>query len=240
MGTMQRLIPIFWGAAFVIASMPMWRPCPPCAGTICVAPAQETGDAATPVPAKPAPPKIPESRGGADMLGRPLPLDGLRWVASPVDRAAAKPAPDAGRVTLLRWWTDGCPHCRRSLPALETLRRDFAERGLDVIAVYHAKPPRDVSDEQVRDWAGELGFNGRLAVDADWGVLRERYLSKGRRSATSASFLLDGRGDVRFVHPGPAFAPSDDPAEARLDQDYDDLRSAIESLLQSTQRDPGK
>jgi thiol-disulfide isomerase/thioredoxin len=235
---MHRLIPIFWGAAFLIASAPMWRPCPPCAGSLCIVPPQRADEAGIAKPSdKTPPPAIPESRGGRDVLGKSFPLDGLHWVEAvrPVEetrpaeaeRANARPA----RVTLLRWWTDECGYCERSLPALEKLRHEFGKRGLDVIAVYHPKPPRDVRDEDVIAWANEFGFHGRLAVDRDWGVLRRSYLSKARRSATSASFVLGSKGNVRFVHPGPVFGPSDDPSEARPNQDYEDLRAAIEALL---------
>jgi len=45
--------------------------------------------------------KIPASRGGKDMLGKPLPLAGIEWINTP----EKKPLNVKGKVTLVRWWT---------------------------------------------------------------------------------------------------------------------------------------
>jgi len=166
------------------------------------------------------------------MLGKPLPLDGLRWLNTP----DAKPPALQGKVTLVRWWTETCPFCRRSLPAIETLRKDFGKRGFQAIAVYHPKPPRPVAGTDILRAAKAFGYRGSVAADLEWKTLQRAYLSTGRRTATSVSFLLDRRGIVRFVHPGPEFRPTSNPREKRLNQDYQDIRTAIEALL----REPGK
>ncbi len=172
-------------------------------------------------------PALPRSRGGLDMLGKRLPLDGLRWLNTP----ERKPPPVEGKVTLIRWWTDTCPYCTRSLPAIEQLREQFGRRGLQTIAVYHAKPPRPVDDEAVLGAARARNYNGPVSVDPDWRSLRRLYLAEHRRSATSVSFLLDREGVVRFVHPGPEFGPTDDAAKRLVNQDYEDLKAAIAALL---------
>ena len=46
-------------------------------------------------------------------------------------------------------------------------------------------------------------------------------------AATSASFVIDRRGRVAHVHPGPEFYPTDDPSRARQDRDFRALRAAI-------------
>lgn len=178
---------------------------------------------------------LPAGRGGQELVGSPFPaLVFDAWLAAdgelaPVEQFPldAAPAP----VTLYRWWTDTCPYCASSLPALETLRRNYAARGLRVIGVYHPKPPRPSADDAVRSTARTLGFGGLLAVDADWSELQRLYLSTGERDATSASFLVDGAGVIRFVHPGPEFHPSEDPAHAQQDADYRSLVRAVEALL---------
>jgi hypothetical protein len=35
-------------------------------------------------------------------------------------------------------------YCQATSPAVETLRKKYADRGLKVVAVYHPKPPRSV------------------------------------------------------------------------------------------------
>ena len=170
---------------------------------------------------------VPPSRGGRDMLGQPLPLDGVRWINTPDHEAVAV----EGKVTLVRWWTDTCPYCAGSLPAIDALSRANAERGFQTIAVYHPKPPRHVDPADALDTAKRLGYQGAVAIDRDWAVLDRLYLSKGNREATSVSFLLDRQGIVRHVHPGPEFRPTDDPAEKRLNDDFEAIQSAIETLL---------
>jgi len=171
--------------------------------------------------------RIPKSRGGQDMLGKPLALTRIPWLTKD-----GKPVKTRGKVTLVRWWTDTCPACARSLPAIEKLRKEFGPRGFQTIAIYHAKPPRDFKNEDVVKTARKLGYHGALAADPDWDLLYELYLGGAKRSATSVTFVLDRTGVVRFVHPGPVFGPSDKPGESRINQDYEDIRSAIAALLE--------
>jgi thiol-disulfide isomerase/thioredoxin len=170
---------------------------------------------------------IPRSRGGTDVVGTKLPRLQLdHWLNTPGNR----PVP-TGSVTLYRWWTDTCPFCAASLPAIERLRQRYGPQGLQVVGVYHPKPPRPVKDEAVLAAAKRIGYTGPIAVDPLWTELRRLWLSTGDRDATSVSFLVDREGTIRYVHPGPDFFPSTDPAEARQDADYRDVERAIQFLL---------
>lgn len=167
------------------------------------------------------PRSLPASRGGQDLIGRPMPpLDFDRRLRA--DASPAKP-----RVTLYRWWTDGCTFCEKSLPAVESLRRKYGDRGLRVVAVYHPKPKRHVEDAFVVHAAERFGYAGELAVDEDWSELARAYLSMGKRQATSVAFVVDAEGIIRFVHPVMQFFPSDDPAHAQEDADFRSLERAI-------------
>ena len=171
---------------------------------------------------------LPRARGGQDVVGTKMPtLHFDRWL----NTKDAQPVETSRRVTLYRWWTDGCEHCEKTLPAVERLRQKFGAKGLEVVAVYHPKPPRAVTDRHVLDAARGLGYGGAVAVDLDWSELKKFYLSTGDRRATSASFLVGADGVIRFVHPGPRFYPSDDPAEAQEDADYHLLETAIGKLV---------
>jgi len=113
---------------------------------------------------------------------------GLTWIDAKPDLK--------GKVVVVRWWTNGCPFCTKSSPALNELSKKAA-----AVAVYHPKPPRDVTAEQVRGWAKEIGMPGALAVDRDWEVLR-RWEGADKHGFTSLTFLLDKKGRIRHVHPG--------------------------------------
>jgi thiol-disulfide isomerase/thioredoxin len=171
---------------------------------------------------------LPESRGGQDLVGRPMPtLVFDRWL----NTEGNQPPDLSHSVTLYRWWTDTCPFCAHSLPAIEQLRQEYGPRGLKVVAVYHPKPPRDVPDQKIVEAAKHIGYDGAIAVDSRWDALRQLWLSTGRRDATSASFLVDRDGIIRFVHPGVEFFPSTDPKDAEHNEDYLLLRKAIERLV---------
>ena len=127
--------------------------------------------------------------------GNTADFSGLTWV---------DPQPEIqGKVTLVRWWTNGCSLCSTSVPALKELGKKVA-----VVAIYHPKPPRDVSPDEVRGFARKIGMPGVLAIDRDWKVL-DRWMAPGKRSFTSLTFVLDKKGKVRHVHPGGVIEPGD-------------------------------
>ena len=137
-----------------------------------------------------------------------------------------------GRVVLLRWWTDTCPYCGRSAPALNEFHARYADRGLTVIGIYHPKPKgRPIDASEIRAAAEARGFRFPIAIDGDWSMLREWWLDGAHRSATSVSFLIDKRGVIRHIHPGPAYHREvvDDDAGPR--RDFAELESIIEKLL---------
>jgi thiol-disulfide isomerase/thioredoxin len=166
------------------------------------------------------------AQDGQDVVGRTMPalaFDG--WINTDGDR----PPDAAGKVTLYRWWTDGCAHCEKTLPAVEALREKYPD--LRVVAVYHPKPPRPVDNAAVRNAAAKMGYTGPIAIDGDWSELRKFYLDRAERRATSASFLVDRKGTIQWVHPGPRFFPSEDPADARENEDYRRAEGAVKRLL---------
>ena len=192
-------------------------------------PSEHVSEGSTREPPRPskAGSRVPTSRGGEDMLGLRLPLDSLKWLNTR-DGASVDVT---GKVTLVRWWTDSCPFCAASLPAIEALTRRYGRAGFQAVGVYHPKPPRHVEAAEVLRSARALGYTGPVATDLDWATLNRVYLSTGNRVSTSVSFILDHDGIIRFINRGPEFRPTDDPAMAEINRDYEDIRSAIEALL---------
>jgi peroxiredoxin len=119
----------------------------------------------------------------------PLSLEGLR-----------------GQVVLVRWWTETCPFCASSAPALRSIHEQYSPQGLTVVGVYHPKADRDAPLDIARVEraveARELNFP--IAIDWDWrnGILADWWLTGPKRPATSVTFLLDKSGIIQFVHPG--------------------------------------
>ena len=168
--------------------------------------------------AEPAYEILPEERGGQEMLGKKIrpPFFGA-FEAS---------------LTLYRWWTDTCPFCEASLPALDTLREKYNKRGLKVVGVYHPKPSsKNVTKEEVARWAADRNFKGEVVIDKHWTQLKKWWLETGKRPTTSFSILVDNEGIVRFVHPGPVLFPSEEKRFAQENNDFQLLDTAIDALL---------
>ncbi len=156
---------------------------------------------------------------------RPVPqFDG--W-ATPMRIDADAPPP---RGIVYRWWTIECPWCRQSLPALEQLRKDYASRGIQVVAVFHPKPPRPIAPEAIAAEAKALGFNGPVAIDADWSELERLVGAPSGLSATSVTVVLDSSRRMAHAHKGPVFFPSADVSKARENAGYVGLQQAVERL----------
>jgi thiol-disulfide isomerase/thioredoxin len=108
------------------------------------------------------------------------------------DGANVRLADYKGRVVLIDFWASWCPPCKTSFPALDAIYREYAEQGLEVLAVN--------VDERRRDADAFLDAHPhRLTVLFDpKGVAPEAFGIKGMPS----SFLIDRAGTIRFTHMG--------------------------------------
>ena len=159
------------------------------------------------------------------------------WIAGP-EWAHSKPLrleDLRGRVVVVRFWTDTCPYCAKSLPAMQQLAEEFVGRPVTFVGLYQSKPrgsERPWRDAVAR--ARRLGVKFPIAYDHDWRTLRSWWLDGRRRAATSASFVIAPDGTIAHVHPGPVFFPSSDPTHARQNADFKAIRRAIEQHLPQT------
>ncbi|MCI0342021.1 MAG: TlpA family protein disulfide reductase [Planctomycetales bacterium] len=183
------------------------------------------GSPAAPPPAV----AVPPSRDGADLLGREPPgFEGVEWArGGPVSLESLR-----GKVAVVRWWTTQCVLCERSAPALREIAESYGSRGVEVVGLFHEKPPgRPSGVEEARAVAERLGLPGAIGWDRRWEALRRWWLSP-RREFTSVTFVLDRAGRVRFVHPGGEFhRRTPDADHPQCERDFEDVRAAIEALL---------
>ncbi|HXI59226.1 MAG TPA: TlpA disulfide reductase family protein [Polyangia bacterium] len=164
----------------------------------------------------------PATSDGAELIGQPAqPWTASEWIGSPPLELASL----RGKVVLVRWFmSTDCPYCTATAPALNQLYREFKDKGLVVIGMYHHKNPEPLDLKKVRGWAGEFGFEFPVAVDRDWRTLRRWWLDgRHKRDFTSVTFLIDQNGTIRRIHPGGTMAPGT--------KDYDLMRATIASLL---------
>jgi peroxiredoxin len=168
---------------------------------------------------------------GEDRLGVVAPrLELQHWLNSPpLEMDALR-----GKVVLIRWWTDACPFCAATAPALRELDRKYGHRGLQVIGIFHPKPAGDWSVERMQVAGKRLGLNFPVALDGDWTALRRWWPDLEKRGWTSVSFVVDETGVIRYVHPGGEFheAPGGNDAQhAQCEREYGNIDRVIQRLL---------
>jgi thiol-disulfide isomerase/thioredoxin len=167
---------------------------------------------------------------GDELIGQPAPPLRLRdWLNSaPLEISGLR-----GKVVLLRWWTEGCPYCAATAPALIELQQKYRPQGLQVIGIFHPKPPGKWTVEGVRRAMAEKRFTFPVAVDGNWSALNRWWLTKDRKF-TSVSFLLDQNGIVRYIHPGGEFHDGSEgglPDHEACHRDIQFIRVELERLL---------
>jgi peroxiredoxin len=192
-------------------------------------------------------------------LASPLPTIEPREAVArsgPIDRAddadakrligmAAPPLPDlpwldgqkrtletlAGKVVVIRNFTNECPFCASTVPALEALARRYRDRGVVVLGVYHPKPPAPIEAADVARFVKSLGVTFPVAVDDDWNLVRSWWQAYSDGPWTSITWVLDRKGTIRAVHPGGEYHEGGGAAHAQCRSDLAQLQRTIDGLL---------
>jgi thiol-disulfide isomerase/thioredoxin len=177
--------------------------------------------------ARPDPASCPGAADGRELIGAQL---GEWQLADWAGTAGAAPtlASLRGRVVVVRFWTTGCPHCEKTLPALQKLSQELRDLPVTFIGAFHGKPASSEPDlERPLRVARSWGVTFPLALDREWRTLRAWWLDGAHRHATSVTFVIGKDGRVVHVHPGPVFYPTDDPDLAEVNRDHVALRRAV-------------
>ncbi len=135
-----------------------------------------------------------------------------RWLNSPPLTLAGL----RGKVVLIDFWTYTCINCLRTLPYLRAWDERYRDRGLTIVGVHTPEFEFEKDTGNVSDAIARSRLRYPVAQDNDfgtWNAWGNRYWP--------AKYLIDGQGQVRYVHFG--------------EGDYDETEQAIRSLLE----DPG-
>lgn len=140
--------------------------------------------------AGPAPAPVAESpRRPALGPGTEAPL----FSAERLDGGALSLAAFRGHVVLINFWAVACPPCRIEMPELESIHRRYAGRGLRVIGITEMDPSRD----QALRFVAEAGVTYPIVLDPG-----ARIADLYALEAHPTTFILDARGQVRYVNAG--------------------------------------
>src|SRR5262245_45070311 len=97
-----------------------------------------------------------------------------------------------GKVVLLDFWAQWCEPCKKELPQLEKLAKEFSSRGVAVVSI-----SIDKQRNNAERLATQLGISFPVGLDPT-GTVAARYdLPK-----MPTSYLIDRKGIIRYIHEG--------------------------------------
>jgi peroxiredoxin len=97
-----------------------------------------------------------------------------------------------GKVVIIDFWAQWCEPCKKELPQLEKLAKEFAGKDVVILAVN-----LDKSKDNAQRLAQQLGLTLPVLLDPAGSVAATYDLPK-----MPTSFVVDKKGIVRFVHEG--------------------------------------
>jgi len=95
-----------------------------------------------------------------------------------------------GKVIMLNFWATWCPPCRREMPSMERLHRDFKDKDFVVLAV-----------NQMEDVDQVFAYTGGLDLNPTFTILFDRDSKVSRAYGVQGlptTYLIDKKGTMRF------------------------------------------
>jgi thiol-disulfide isomerase/thioredoxin len=100
----------------------------------------------------------------------------------------------AGKATLLIFWEEWCPHCRREVPRVQNLHETFAAQGLQVVGL--TKLSRGVTEEKFRGFIEQQKLT--YPIGKEDGELSRQFNVSG----VPAAAVIKGGKVIWRGHPG--------------------------------------
>ncbi len=100
-----------------------------------------------------------------------------------------------GKVIVLNIWATWCEQCRREMPSMEAVHRDFKDRGLAVVAVSVDGPDMDAA---IREFVTSYELTFDVLYDRT-----ELFRALYRYTGVPETYVIDRGGTVRRKWIGP-------------------------------------
>lgn len=114
-----------------------------------------------------------------------------------------------GNISVVMFFHTSCPDCQQALPRVQTIYDEYTSKGLRFALV-----SREESSSDIDDYWKNNSLNMPYSAQSD----REVY-NKFASSRIPRIYISDENGTVRYIF-------TDNPVPS-----YDDLKSAVESLI---------
>lgn len=121
-----------------------------------------------------------------------------------------------GQVRVVWFWTFACSNCKATIPNLQALRDDHADRDdFSIVSVHYPEFAFEEAPADITQAADDLGVTWPIALDTRGTNFHE--WQEGTSGYWPRTYVLDRDGDIRFDHVG----------EGR----YDELNATVAALL---------
>ncbi len=122
-------------------------------------------------------------------------LDGAtEWI-----NGEAKREDFAGSPTLAHFWAKSCHICHENMPKVQAWRKEYADRGLKVVAIHMPRQEEDTDVAAVKADLMTMGIEEPCAIDNQH-TLGERFQTQH----WPAYFLFDAAGNMKSRAAGDA------------------------------------
>lgn len=116
-------------------------------------------------------------------------VDGAtKWIGGEVTQPDLITSP-----CLIYFWAVSCPACLYNMPNVERWQKEYASRGLRVVAIHRPRMPDDCDTQTVLHAIEEHGITGFCALDHE-NLISSRFETG---DAWPYYFLFDGEGKLR-------------------------------------------
>ena len=103
-----------------------------------------------------------------------------------------------GSVYIVEFWATWCPPCRKSIPHLTKLQKQFKEKGVTIIGISNEKDLEKVK-KYVAKQGGKMDYT--VAVDAEHKI-SNGYMKAYAKRGIPTAFIVNKKGNVAWVgHP---------------------------------------